>query len=334
MRAIGRSRLGAATLLAAATLAGCGGSSSSTSSSANTTRHSGSEASRLVLSGVSVAPIGTLPAAVQDAAVAPLSDGRVALLGGIDSAQTSTDVVLVLNGGAATEQGTLPNPQHDAQAAPLGSEVYVFGGGQLSSYDHILRYDPSSGVTSQAGALPTPASDVAVVWIRNTAYIVGGYTGAGWLDTIVAWTPGAGPRLVGHLPLGLRYAAVAVAGGRIIIAGGTQSSDTPSDAIYTFDPATGAVSPLGHLPFALTHASAVYIDGRVVLVGGRREAEGGETPTILAIDPATGAVSTVGQLLQPLSDAAVALSGARIIVAGGDNGSGPQSSILALSPRT
>jgi N-acetylneuraminic acid mutarotase len=94
------------------------------------------------------------------------------------------------------------------------------------------------------------------------------------------------------------------------------------------------VSHLGRLPSPLTHASAVYIDGRVVVVGGRREVSGGQTATILAIDPATGAVTTVGALPQPLSDAAVALSGNQITVAGGDNGNGPQSSILALRPRT
>ena len=93
------------------------------------------------------------------------------------------------------------------------------------------------------------------------------------------------------------------------------------------------VSPLGHLPFPLTHASAVFLDGRMVIVGGRRSENGDQTNAILAINPATGAVSTVGQLPQQLSDAAVALDSGRIVVAGGDNGNGPQSSILALTPR-
>src|SRR5205085_12299243 len=136
--------------------------------------------------------------------------------------------------------------------------------------------------------LPSPASDVAVAAIGDTAFIIGGYNGATPLDTIVAWTPGSAPRVVGHLPVGLRYAAVAAAGSRIVIAGGTESG-TVNDAIYSFDPASGAVSPLGHLPAPLTHASAVFLEGRVVVVGGRREASGGETQSILAIDPSTGA---------------------------------------------
>jgi hypothetical protein len=76
----------------------------------------------------------------------------------------------------------------------------------------------------------------------------------------------------------------------------------------------------------------VYLDGRVIVVGGRRQLDGDQTQAILAIDPSTGAVHTVGQLPRPLSDAAVALSGDRIMVAGGDSGTGPQSSIFALTP--
>jgi hypothetical protein len=76
----------------------------------------------------------------------------------------------------------------------------------------------------------------------------------------------------------------------------------------------------------------VYVDGRVVLVGGRAQADGGQTASILAINPRSGATTVVGQLPQPLSDAAVALSRGRIVVAGGDDGNGPQSPILALTP--
>jgi outer membrane protein assembly factor BamB len=130
----------------------------------------------------------------------------------------------------------------------------------------------------------------------------------------------------------LRYAAVAAAGNQIIIAGGV-TPDAVSGQIYRFDPASGTVSLIGHLPVPLTHASAAFVDGRVVVAGGRREETGDQTSAILAINPTTGAVSDVGRLPGPLSDAAVALSGGRIIVAGGDNGNGPGSAILALTPR-
>jgi hypothetical protein len=37
--------------------------------------------------------------------------------------------------------------------ASLDGEVYVFGGGQFSSYDHILRYEPGNGRVSLVGQL-------------------------------------------------------------------------------------------------------------------------------------------------------------------------------------
>ena len=54
------------------------------------------------------------------------------------------------------------------------SYEYVFGGGEASSYDHILRYDPATGVVTRVGKLPTAGSDVAVAALDGTAYVVGG----------------------------------------------------------------------------------------------------------------------------------------------------------------
>jgi hypothetical protein len=225
----------------------------------------------------------------------------------------------------------LPVPQHDAQAALLGRYVYVFGGGQSSSYDHILRYDPVSGTVINAGTLPSAASDVGVTEIGSTAYVVGGFNGTTSLDTILAWRPGEKPRAVGRLPSGLRYAAVAASGGRLIIAGGTTPSGM-SNSILSFDPASGSVSRIGQLPFALTHSSAAPADGRVLIIGGRRQLTGARTDAILAINPATGRVRQVGALPQALSDAAVASSGAHITVAGGENTGGTSGTVLSLAP--
>jgi N-acetylneuraminic acid mutarotase len=309
-------------------------STTASSSSAQARRASGVARTFGASPHVTATFLGALPTAVEDSAVAPAGAGRLALLGGIDAAQSSTDQVTILVGASATTGGTLPAPQHDAQAARLGSYVYVFGGGAVSSYDHILRYDPTSGRVSSAGTLPSDASDVAVATLGKTAYVVGGYDGVRPLDTILAWRPGARPRVVAHLPTGLRYAAVAPAGGRLIIAGGTAGpSEALSDAVYGFDPASGALTRIGHLPVALTHASAAALDGQVLIVGGRRALSGDQTSEILAIDPATGRVRVAGRLPAPLSDAAVAVNGDRVIVAGGEAPTGVQRNVIALIPK-
>jgi hypothetical protein len=316
-------------------LGGCGThgattTRSRTSSSRVTATHQASRPP--IRTSVKIVRVGRLSAAVQDAAAAPLEGGRIVLLGGIDAADTSTDAITLLSGGRATAGGTLPTPQHDAQAARLGHDVYVFGGGEFSSFDHILRYDPTSDVVSTAGRLPTAASDVAVASLKNTAYIVGGFDGSNWLDSILAWRPSTGPRLVGRLPFGLRYAAVAAVDGRLLIVGGITPSRL-SDAILSFDPVTGKVTQIGRLPVPLTHASGAAFAGRMLVIGGRRSADGAQTAAILEINPQSGAVKRIGRLPQPLSDAAVTPSSSKLIVAGGETASGPQRTIMALTPR-
>ncbi len=289
------------------------------------------------LVSVHVASTARLPAAVQDAAIAPApargGSAPLLLLGGIDAAGGSTDDIVALDGRTAALRARLPDIQHDAQAAALDGQVYVFGGGDLASYPHILRYDPATATTATVGALPRPQSDVAVATLGTTAYIVGGFDGISPLDTIVAWRPGHAARYVARLPFAVRYAAVAAIDGRLIIAGGT-GLDGVSDAIWSYDPAAGSVVQVGVLPQPLTHASAVALGGRVYIVGGRRTASGGQTASIVSIDPATALATTVGTLPSPRSDAAVAVLGGRIVVAGGENSAGaPLSSILTLTPQ-
>ena len=281
---------------------------------------------------VRVAAAGTLPAAVQDAAVASLGGGSLLLLGGIDAAQHSTSEIVERTAGRSSVRARLPAIQHDAQAAVLDGQVYVFGGGDIASYAHILRFDPASGAVTVAGALPRAQSDVAVATIGGTAFVVGGFDGVSPLDTIVAWRPGSAPRVVARLPFAIRYAAVAAAGGRLIIAGGT-SVDGASDEIWSYDPADRAVVQIGSLPDPVTHASAVTVGGRVYLIGGRGSVSGAQTAAIVEIDPRTALAAIVGSLPKPLSDAAVALDGGRIIVAGGQGSGGAvRATVLSLTP--
>jgi hypothetical protein len=250
---------------------------------------------------VTVTPLGSLPAAVQDAAAAPLGGERYVLLGGLNAAGRSTDAVTVLSGGRTQQQSRLTGVQHDAQGAAVAGGVYIFGGGDLLSYDHILRYEPASGRVSSVGRLPQAQSDVAVTTIGDTAYIVGGYNGQQALNTIIAWRVGTPPRVVGRLPSAVRYAAVAAVGNRLVIAGGSESSGA-SDAIYSFDPGAGIVRRIGQLPSPTTHAAAAVVGGQVYVVGGRGDSTSSQTAAIVAVDPATGRTLPVGSLPRAISD--------------------------------
>ena len=279
-----------------------------------------------------VARSGSLPAAVEDAAIAAPAGGPL-LLGGIRTGGASTAAIVAVRGGAGAR--ALPGAQHDAQAAVLGGTVYVFGGGVVASYDHILRVDPHSGRVTVVAHLPHPQSDVAVTTLDGTAYIVGGYDGSAALDTILAWRPGwHHAHLVARLPFALRYASVAASGGTLTIAGGTLT-DGVSDAILTYAPGrSSAVVQTGVLPAPLTHASAVTLGGRIYVVGGRRTADGQPTAQILQIEPATATASVVGARPAPRSDAAVVGAGGAIVVAGGRTSRGALTrTVLTITPR-
>ena len=212
----------------------------------------------------------------------------------------------------------------------LGKDTYVFGGGQVSSYDHVLRFDPVTGSVSQAGTLPQPRSDAAVASVGGTAYVVGGYDGVEALDTILAWRPGSPVRTVARLPLSLRYAAVAAIAGQLVIAGGTHGESAQRE-VLRFNPGSGRVTAIGRLSNALTHASAVALDGRVYVVGGRGSASTSQTREVLAIDPATGEVTNAGRLPVALSDAAAAVIDGRVVLAGGQSLTGTESAIYSLT---
>jgi hypothetical protein len=273
----------------------------------------------------------SLPAPVQDPATAVLGGDRFALLGGLDSADASTSAVLVADLRGTLGRGSLPGAQHDAQAATLAGEVYVFGGGQFSEYDHILRFDPASGSVSTAGTLPRAASDVGVTQLGGIAYVVGGFDGSDWLDTILAWRPRTRARTVAHLPVGLRYAAVSAVEDSIVIVGGTTPTGT-SDAIYRFDPASGRVQRIGRLPQPITHAGAAALGSSVFVVGGRGESAEARSDRVWSVDPASGVVHRAGTLPAPLSDAGVLSVGAGIVVAGGRSASGTRAAVGELVP--
>jgi hypothetical protein len=310
--------------------AGCGGGTGSPSST-QTARSSPGATKPTSPPRLVYRTLFSLPAPVQDPAAAALAGDRFVLLGGLDSADASTAGVLVANLRAPLGSGSLPLAQHDAQAATLAGGVYVFGGGQFTQYNHILRFDPATAAVSMAGRLLTPASDVGVTESDGVAYIVGGFDGTNWLDTILAWRPGTAARTVARLPVGLRYAAVTALNGHIVIVGGTTPAGA-SDAIYRFDPASGHVLRIGRLPQPITHAGAAALGASVFVIGGRGESPEARSDRVWSVDPASGLVHSAGTLPAPLSDAGVLAVGAGIVVAGGRSAAGTRATVGELVP--
>jgi Kelch motif len=128
---------------------------------------------------------------------------------------------------------------------------------------------------------------------------------------------------VGTLPVSLsKSAAVALPGGRLLVAGGLGSN-----AILAGPPSRLRV--IGRLPTA-THDAAAALSGRFVSLYG-----GGESvsvPTVLRIDPASGAVLRLRPLDEPLSDLGAVSAGGTTYLVGGYTGTKYASAILRVGP--
>ncbi len=272
--------------------------------------------------------LGHLAAPVQDATLAPWHGGAI-LAGGLTAADTSTANVVLVRARGSTSP--LPVALHDATSVTLGGAAYLFGGGDgVHQLDGIIRFAP--GPSSDVGRLPAPSSDQAGASLGGAEYVVGGYTGTSWLNTIVRWRPGGQARIVGHLPVPLRYAAVAAVAGRIVIAGGSTPAGTASAAVLSFDPRTRRVTRIGRLPSPTTHAAAAALGGRVYVIGGRGATIDTPTAAIEAVDPVARTVVAAGMLSSARSDLAAVGLPRKILLVGGRGGSGTVATISALVP--
>ena len=277
--------------------------------------------------------IRTLPAPLEDPGAAVVG-ARIVLAGGLTASDTSTADVIVVRGATMHRVGSLLAGQHDAPAVALGGSVYVFGGGDgIHQLDHILRVSPGSGQVVAAGRLPAASSDSSAAVAGATAYVVGGYTGTSWLDTVVAFTPGRAARVVGHLPVGVRYAAVTAVGASLVIAGGTLPDGTASRAVYLFDTRRHTTRRIASLAAATTHAAAATLGDTAFIIGGHGSVRGSMSAAVIAIRPATGQVSAAGHLKLARSDLAAVTLRKQIVIAGGMTAHGVTDRISALIPQ-
>ncbi|MHB8506034.1 MAG: kelch repeat-containing protein [Acidimicrobiales bacterium] len=243
-----------------------------------------------------------LPQPVSRASVVATGGGLV-VLGGLTAAGTSSQVVARVDTttGTVSADGTLAAGVHDAAASAVGSSVMVLGGGSPATVPTVQSILPAPGATGTvSGQLPQPRSDLAAVDVGGTTYVVGGYDGTTYLPDVLATTDGAHFRTVAHLPVPVRYPAVAALGGKVYVFGGETAAPGGTAAtadIQVVDPATGTAEVVGHLPRARYGAAAFVVDHHLYVAGGQVP----NGPTLTAIDafvPASGKVLAAGLLPQ------------------------------------
>ena len=255
-----------------------------------------------------------LPAAVSREVLLPTASGLL-IIGGLTRSGISVSTVMDLDPvtGSTRPAGRLAQATHDAAGLVLGGRAFVLGGGTASSVPTVQAFTPGTPATV-TGAMTQARSDSSGVSAGPAGYVIGGYDGSRLDPEVLATRDGRHFRVAARLPVPVRYAATAAAGGLIWVFGG-QTAAGPTDVIQRINPATGAAAVVGHLPRPVQGAAALSLGGQVYVAGGAG------TSDVLRFDPATSRVSAAGELPVPVGYAAAAVTGgAGYLVGGEDNG--------------
>ena len=256
---------------------------------------------------------------------------RLVVAGGLVAGDQSTAIAYRLDptNGHIQPLRSLPVPVHDTAGVLLGGLPVVIGGGNAREQDVVQVRRP--GGWTVAGHLPQTRSDLSAFSVDGRVLVLGGYDAVTpAVASVLASRDGVSWKVIGALPVPVRYAAGVVQGGTIWLFGGERSG-VQQGAVQRIDPATGQASVVAHLPRPLGHASAVALGSRILLMGGRT----GSTSTTSQMwwfDPATRRFTRAGKLPVPLTDASVGVVGGVGYVVGGES-PGVTDRVLAVSLR-
>jgi hypothetical protein len=224
-----------------------------------------------------------LPRLLHDAAGTMLG-GNAILIGGGEQESGYANVTAVTGPKAGSDLGKLPEARSDLAAITVGDTAYVVGGYDGTNFPPAILATTDGVAFKAVGRLDPPVRYPALATAGGQVFVFGGKTAAGQTDAIQRLDPANGAvSTVGRFPAPLGHAVAFTLDGHIYVAGGrvgTSTSDSGnkvSNQIWSFDPATGAVTPAGTLPYAVADAGAAVVGDRAYILGG--ETDGADTAT-------------------------------------------------------
>lgn len=211
--------------------------------------------------------------------------GGVLLLGLAIGAVSAESIVVI--------DARLPTPREGTAAVSSGTEAYVFGGRDDTSFlDEIVRYSPRRGAVEVVGRLPSPMLGSAAVWDGSAAYVMGGESAHfSFLDTVVRYDPASNTaEVAGHLDPGPRQFASAVLDGQTVYLFGGTNGRVFLDEVVRYTLPMGPSSVVARLPRTLMGSSAVWDGAHAYIFGGGGH---GDSDQILRYSPSTNSFDSM-----------------------------------------
>jgi hypothetical protein len=237
--------------------------------------------------------------------------------------------------GALAPTGSMhvPRAVHTATILPDG-RVLVAGGMQKNGVfeDSAELYDPASGRFETLPKLASRRVGQSATLLSNGKVLIAGgsagrrFEGGRWIGEVVATAELFDPvtrsfRSAGSMSTPrAHHAAVRLADGRVLLAGGYHDRSDALGSAEIYDPASGAFGPTGSLRAARVPEVAVLLkDGRVLIPGGS-DASGGVLASVEVYDPKSGRFAPAGDMIAARrKHGGVLLASGRVLVVGGSD---------------
>ena len=277
----------------------------------------------------------TVTASMNNARSAPvavqLENGRVMVIGGLDGDGTILNTAEIYDPRANTWSLTQPMNVarfEDFVAVLLPGRKVLVAGGSNGSLNSAEIFDEKTGTWSTTNAMNIGRGEFANVQFHDGRVLVMGGTTQDLPESPTATAEIFDPKtrqwtFTGSMTTGREdHVAVVLRDGRVLVAGGTVSEDSPRfTSAEIFDPKTGTWSKTGSMNVGrseIEYAGVRLPDGRVLVPGGH-SAPHTETNTADLFDPKTGTWAPAGLMnAARAGHAAVVLRGNRgVLVMGG-----------------
>ena len=273
---------------------------------------------------------GSIGQAVAGQVAALLPNGKALFAGGADamSYYTYGDLFDPVAGTWTQTPAMAQAHAYGVSSQLANGDVLVIGGydgGAALTTGAVDVYSASGGTWSAGPALPGGRYALTATTLADGRVLVaGGDDGSlapgSALSSVQIYTSGSG-WVAGESMKNVRldHAAVLLADGRVLVAGGTDANGTALKTAEVYDPTTGHWTLTG--PMLTPRAGftmTVLPDGRVVAAGGYSSSPSDALAAADLFDPTTGGWTTTG----PLSDgrryqAATSLGEGSVLVVGG-----------------
>lgn len=166
----------------------------------------------------------------------------------------------------------LPVATHNAAAISLPGRIILVGGGSYAASANVFRLPlPTLSPATSLTPLPIPLSDLGAVKDKSSILIIGGANTGAPSNTIWSYTIGKPVTVWGHLPIGIRYPAVASNASTLYVVSGL-SVNGPSNQAVAYNLRTHKMTKLPPYPVSVEHAEATVINHTLVVAGGETDA--------------------------------------------------------------